>query len=177
MKKIFVALLALAVLVTPYAEAKTCVGTTCNYIDAATNSGFDNASHGAYWSYDSGVTFVTENICSGGSYVAALDNGEAIWRFPYIDAAYSSYKLSFKAYLPGDTNNFYDELKITVKNNSTQVTETMYLHGNSYNTSCSAVEFYLSNDYDYVNTTVVFESGGLSSHVWQIEDVGFWAYP
>jgi hypothetical protein len=118
---------------------------------------------------------VTENVCYG-SYVAALDNGEAIWRFPYVDATYSSFKLQFRAYLPGDTNNFYDELKVTVKNNATQVTETMYLHGNSYDTHCGYNSFYLSNDYSNANVTVTFQSGGLSSHVWQVEDVGFFAY-
>jgi hypothetical protein len=175
MKKIYLVLLALVVLATPYAEAKTCYGISCNYIDAATNSGFDNATHGQYWTYDSGVTFVTENSCYS-SYVAALDNGEAIWRFPYVDATYSSFKLSFRAYLPGDTNNFYDELKITVKDNSTNVTETMYLHGNSYDTQCGYINFYLSNNYSNHNVTVTFQSGGLSSHVWQIDDVGFFAY-
>lgn len=175
MKKIYLVMLALVVLVTPYAEAKTCYGISCNYIDAATNSGFENATHGQYWTYDSGVTFVTENSCYS-SYVAALDNGEAIWRFPYVDATYSSFKLSFRAYLPGDTNNFYDELKITVKDNSTNVTETMYLHGNSYDTQCGYINFYLSNNYSNHNVTVTFQSGGLSSHVWQIDDVGFFAY-
>ncbi len=173
MKKIFVVLFALAVLITPYAEAKTCYGISCNYIDAATNSGF--ASDGAYWSYDAGVTFPTETSCYS-SKVAALDNGEAIWRFPYVDATYSSFKLSFRAYLPGDTGNFYDELKVTVKNRDTGVSETMYLHGNSYDTHCGYNNFYLSNNYSNANVLVTFESGGLSSHVWQIEDVGFFAY-
>jgi hypothetical protein len=173
MKKIYVVLVALVVLVTPYAEAKTCAGNSCNYIDAATNSGF--SSGGSNWSYDAGVSFATGSACSTGN-VAQLQNYEAIWRFPYVDASYSSFKLSFKAYLPGDTNNFYDELKVTVKNNSTQVTETMYLHGNSWDTSCSAYEWYLNNDYSNVNVTVTFEAGGLSSHTWEIDDVGFWAY-
>lgn len=178
MKKLFVVLFALAVLITPYAEAKTCVGGTCNYIDAATNSGFDASNHGQYWAYDPGVTFVSPSACANNtSYVAQLDNTEAIWRFPYIDASYSSYKISFKAYLPGDTNNFYDELKITVRNNTTMVTETMYLHGSSFDNCDPTIEWYLSNDYDLDNTVVVFESGSFSSHAWQIDDVGFWAYP
>jgi hypothetical protein len=176
MKKLFVVLLALTALITPYAEAKTCYGISCNYID--TNSGFDaTPNHGQSWSYDAGVTFAATSVCSNNnSYVALLDNTEAIWRFPFIDDSYSSYKLSFKAYLPGDTNNFYDELKVSVKNNTTQVTETMYLHGNSFDNCGNTIEWYLSNDYDLTNTTVVFESGTFSSHVWQIEDVGFWAY-
>lgn len=174
MKKVYLVLFALvAVLVTPYAEAKTCYGISCNYIDAATNSGF--GSDGAYWSYDSGVSFPIDSSCYS-SKVAQLDNGEAIWRFPYVDASYSSFKLSFRAYLPGDTNNFYDELKVTVTNRDTNVSETMYLHGNSYDTHCGSNQWYLSNDYSNADVLVVFESGGLSSHSWQIEDVGFWAY-
>jgi hypothetical protein len=176
MRKVSAVLFALAVLITPYADAKTCAGISCNYIDAATNSGFENTpNHGQSWNYDAGVTFVTENSCYN-TYVAALDNGEAIWRFPYVDDTYSSFKVQFRAFLPGDTNNFYDELKVTVKNNATQVTETMYLHGNSYDTQCGFVNFYLSNDYSNANVTVTFESGSLSSHVWQIDDVGFFAY-
>jgi hypothetical protein len=173
MKKVYLVLFALAVLVTPYAEAKTCYGISCNYIDAATNSGF--ASNGAYWTYDPGVTFPTETSCYS-SKVAELDNGEAIWRFPLIDAAYSSYKLSFRAYLPGDTNNFYDELTVTVTNRDTGVSESMVLHGSSYDTHCASNQFYLANDYDYADVTVTFESGGFSNHKWQIDDVGFWAY-
>lgn len=175
MKKIFTVLFALAVLVTPYAEAKTCYGISCNYIDAATNSGFENSNPGAYWNYDSGVTFPTESSCYN-SHVAQLDNGEAIWRFPLVDAAYSSYKLQFRAYLPGDTNNFYDELKVTVTNRDTGISETMTLHGSSYDTHCGYNTFYLSNDYDYADVTVTFESGTFSNHVWQIDDVGFFAY-
>jgi hypothetical protein len=174
MKKIFVVLVALTLLVTPYAQAKTCSGGVCNYID--TNPSFETSpSHGTSWSYDPGVTFVQEYACTSGSWVASLDNGEAIWRFPYIDAAYSNFKLTFKAYLPGSTNNFYDELKVTVKNNSTQVTETYYVHGNSA-PGCTLVNFVLANDYDYTNTTVVFESGGFSTHAWQIDDVSFLAW-
>lgn len=177
MKKIHLLLLALAVLAVPFAaQAKTCAGTSCNYIDAATNSGFEfTPNHGQYWTYGSGISFVPQSACSAG-YVAQIGTGSAIWRFPYVDASYSSYKLQFKAFLPGDTNNYYDELKVTVKNNATQVTETMYLHGSSFDSSCSYIDFYLSNDYDLANVTVTFESGGLSSHYWQIDDVGFFAY-
>jgi hypothetical protein len=176
MKKIFVVLLALAAVIAPYAQAKTCTGTYCNYID--TNPGFeDTPSHGYRWSYVAGVTFAPTSVCpSNSSYVAQLENTEEIWRFPFIDAAYSSYKLTFDVYLPGDTNNFYDELTISVKNNTTQITETMTLHGSSFDNCQGTVEFPLNNDYDYDNTTVVFSSGTFSNHVWQIDNVSFLAY-
>jgi len=174
MKKIYVVLVALTVLVTPYAEAKTCYASNCNFID--TNWGFENSTPGQYWGYDSGVTFPTETTCYLNNHVANLDNGEAIWRFPFIDGTFSTFKLTFKAFLPGDSGNFYDELKVTVRNRDTGASETMYLHGNSYDSNCNYNEFYLSNNYSNANISVTFESGGFSLHPWQIDDVGFFAY-
>lgn len=173
MKKIYLALLAVVVLVTPFAQAMTCYGSVyCNFID--TNSGFE--SGGLYWNYDAGVTFPLETTCYLNNHVANLDNGEAIWRFPFVNGTFTSFKLSFKAFLPGDTNNFYDELKVTVRNRDTGASETMYLHGNSYDSNCNFNTFYLSNNYSNANVLVTFESGGFSLHPWQIDDVGFFAY-
>ena len=174
MKKIYVLLVAVAVLVTSQAQALTCYASYCEILD--TNPGFENSTHGQYWTYDAGVTFPTVNTCFNGNYVANLDNTEAIWRFPFANGTYSSFVLSFKAYLPGDTGNFYDELKITVKNRDTGVSETMYLHGNSYDTSCSPNVWYLSNNYSNANVLITFESGGFSLHPWQIDDVSFRGY-
>jgi hypothetical protein len=177
MKKIYSVLLAVTVLVfTPYAQAMTCYGGVyCIFTD--TNPGFENATPGQYWSYDTGVTFPTESTCYLNNHVANLDNGEDIWRFPFVNGTFTSFKLQFKAFLPGDTNNFYDELKVTVRNRDTGVEEVMYLHGNSYDGSnCSFNNFYLSNDYSNANTMVLFEAGGLSSHAWQIDDVSFIGY-
>jgi hypothetical protein len=173
MKKIYAVLVALAVLVTPYAQAMTCYPSYCEFID--TNPGFENATHGQYWNYDPGVTFPNPNTCSTG-YVAELDNTEAIWRFPFVNGTFSSFTLSFNVYLPGDTNNFYDELKVTVRNRDTGVEEVTYLHGNSIDTSCTLYTISLSNNYSNRNTMVLFESGSFSSHAWQIDNVSFKGY-
>ena len=175
MKKISVVLLALVALVAPYAEAKTCYGTSCNYID--TNAGFQNPNPGDNWSKDPGVTFPSATWCLNTSVVASLDNTEAIWRFPFVDDSYSDFKLRFRAYLVDDTDNFYDELKITVKNRDTGISETMTLHGSSFdNCEQDFINFELDNDYSYSDVTVTFESGTFSSHAWQIDDVSFFAY-
>ncbi|HEX7807107.1 MAG TPA: hypothetical protein VF608_00195, partial [Thermoanaerobaculia bacterium] len=128
MKKLYSLLLAVTLLVTPYVEAKTCYPSYCEFID--TNPGFENATPGQYWN-NIGVTFPVEAGCSG-SHVAEFDNGDELWRFPFADGTYTSFTLSFRASLLNDTDNFYDELKITVKNRDTGVSEVSYLHGNSY---------------------------------------------
>lgn len=174
MKRILVVLFALTVLVTPYAEAKTCYSNWCNYID--TNSGFESSPASQYWS-QIGVTFPIETTCYINNHVAELENTEAIWRFPFINGTHTSFTLQFKAFLPGDNNNFYDELKVTVRNRDTGVSETMYLHGSNYNGSnCNYNVFYLSNNYSNANVLVEFESGSFSLLKWQIDDVGLFGY-
>jgi hypothetical protein len=175
MKKLSLVLMILAVLVTPYAEAKTCSSNWCNFIDS--NSGFENSTPGQYWNFDSGVTFPTETTCYLNNHVAQLDNTEAIWRFPFVDGTFSTFTLSFKAFLPGDNDNFYDELVVTVRNRDTNVSETTTLHGSSYNGSnCNYYSFNLNNNYSNANVLVTFQSGSLSTHTWQIDDVGLFGY-
>ena len=173
MKTICTVLLALSVLLTPLAQAKTCSGTWCNYID--TNDGFE--SGGANWSYW-GVSFPLETTCYSNNHAAEMQNTEWIQR-PYwnVDNTYSSFNLQFRAFLPGDSDNYYDELKITVTNLTTNVSEIFYLHGSSYNgAQCGKNVIPLANNYSNADVTVKFQSGTFSSHNWQIDDVGFFAF-
>jgi hypothetical protein len=173
MKKLYCVLLAVTLLVTPYVEAKTCYASYCEFVD--NNPGFENATHGQYWS-NVGVTFPVESVCGGTSYVAELENTDSIWRFPFADGTYTSFTLSFRATLLNDTDNFYDELKVTVRNRDTGVSEVSYLHGNSYTSHCGLNTIYLSNNYSNANVLVLFESGIFSLHKWQIDDVSFKGY-
>lgn len=170
MRKIYSVFVAVLLLVVPYAEAKTCSGISCNYIDAATNSGFSSGL--SYWT-TGGATVVTGSCFS--SNMAQLDNTDYVQRSFNVDDSYTSYKVVFRAYLPGDNDNFYDELKVRVTNDDTGAYEEYVLHGSSYTNNCNYNTFYLSNDYDGANVTVKISSGNFSLLDWQIDDVGFFA--
>jgi hypothetical protein len=171
MRKIYSVFVAVLLLLTPYAQAKTCAGNSCNYIDNSTNSDFSSGLTG--WT-TGGASIATEACYS--SNAAELQNTEYLSQSLYVDGTYSSFKLTFRAFLPGDTDNFYDELKVRVTNTDTGVYEEQVLHGSSYTSHCGSNSFYLANNYSNAHVTVKFSSGSLSSHVWQIDDVGFWAY-
>jgi hypothetical protein len=170
MKKLFSVFVAMVLFVVPYAQAKTCFGVSCNYIDGATNSGFEQGL--SYWT-TGGATVATGSCYS--SNMAVFDNGDYVSRSFYVDNTYTSYKVIFRAYLPGDNDNFYDELKVRVTNNDTGAYEEYTLHGSSYTNSCNYITFNLSNDYDYANVTVKITSGNFSLLDWQVDDVGFFA--
>jgi hypothetical protein len=176
MKKIYVVLLALTLLVTPYAQAKTCFGISCNYIDAATNSGFEQSPPDNYWGQSGGVSFPSATCNGYSSTVAQMDNTEWVSRTFYVDNTYSSFKVQLRAYLPGDNNNFYDELRIRVTNDDTGYSELHTLNGSSYTSHCGYNNFNLSGNYSNSWVTVRISSGNFSLLDWQIDDVGFFAY-
>jgi hypothetical protein len=171
MKKIFSVLVAVVLFVVPYAEAKTCFGISCNYIDAATNNHFGSGFN--YWT-NNGATIANPGVCYS-SPMAAFSAGANISRGFYVDNAYTSYKVTFRAWLVNDNDNFYDELKVRVTNNDTGAYEQYTLHGSSYTNSCNSITFNLSNDYDYANVTVKISSGNFSIREWQVDDVSFFA--
>lgn len=172
MKTIFSVLVAALLLVAPFAEAKTCFGISCNYIDAATNNHFGSGF--AYWTTGGSPAIANPGNCYG-SAMAELDNTEYVERSFYVDNAYTSYKVQFRAWLVNDNDNFYDELKVRVTNNDTGAYEQYTLHGSSYVNQCGNITFNLSNDYDYANVTVRVSSGNFSIRKWQIDDVSFFA--
>jgi len=172
MKKVSLVLLALTVFVTPYAQAKTCFGISCNYID--TNSGFQSSPPYTNWTV-SGVSFVTETSCYG-TIVAEIGATDSVSRSFYVDDTYSGFSLQFRLFLPIDTNSAYDQLVVTVTNNDTSVSEAFYYNGNTYTTQCGKRVLDLANDYSNSDVTVTFYGSGLTAHPWQIDDVGFYAY-
>ena len=172
MRKIFSVLVAVLLLVAPYAQAKTCTGISCNFID--TNAGFDSGL--TDWT-TGGVT-----VNTGSCYSSAMAHfvpgppGRWLQRDQFeVDTAYASYKLVFRAWLVNDNNNFYDELKVRVTNDDTGAYEEWVLHGSTYTNHCDFNTFYLSNDYDNARVTVKFYIGNFTIRTWQIDDVGFFA--
>jgi hypothetical protein len=172
MKKIFLILLTLTLLVTPHAQAKTCFGISCNYID--TNYGFQSSPAYTDWNV-SGVSFVTETSCYS-TIVAEIGATDSVSRSFYVDNTYSAFTLQFRLFLPTDPNSAYDQLVVTVTNNDTSVSESFYYNGNTYNTQCGQRVLNLANDYSNSDVTVTFYGSGLTAHPWQIDDVGFFAY-
>lgn len=172
MKKVALVLVALIPFVTPYAQAKTCFGISCNYID--TNSAFEVSPPDTDWTVD-GASFVTETSCYNTT-VAQIGPSDSISISFYVDSTYSDFSLQFRLFLPIDPNSAYDQLVVTVRNNDTNVSEAFYYNGNTYNTQCGKLALDLSNDYSNSEVTVTFYGSGLTAHPWQIDNVGFFAY-
>jgi hypothetical protein len=172
MRKIFIVFVAVLLLVTPYAQAKTCAGFTCNYID--TNSGFESGL--TSWT-TGGVTVATGN-CYSSNMANFIPGPPGRWlqrdQFQ-VDDTFTSYKLVYRAWLVNDANNFYDELKVRVTNDDTGVYEEQVLHGSNYTNACGSNEFNLVNDYDGARVTVKFIMGNFTIRTWQVDDVGFFA--
>jgi hypothetical protein len=172
-KKIYSVVAVVMVLVTPIAQAKTCLSTQCNYI---TNGSFPSGSTTG-WTLGggNGVSVLTDTSCYG-SKVIELQNTEYAQQSFYVDDTYNNgFRLVFRTYHTNDTDNWYDQLKVTVTNTDTNQSETMYLHGNSYSTHCNLHVFSLSNNYSNANVTVKFEVAYLATGEYQIDDVAFWA--
>lgn len=175
-KKIYAALVVVVLAVTPVAQAKSCILNGCQYVTNATfaNSGTDWTTGGG-----NGVTFPNASQCgTTTNKVAHLDNTEYIEQTFYVDDAYTEYHLNFDLYHLNDSNNWYDQLKVTVTNEDTSATETFYIRGSSFTTNCSSLQqnFILANDYDYADVTVRFEVSYLSLGQFEIDNVGFWAF-
>ena len=173
MKKVLLVLLVLTVLVTPYAQAKTCFGGfSCNYID--TNSGFQSSPPSTNWTV-SGVSFVTETSCYNTT-AAEFSATDSLSRSFYVDDTYTGgFVLQFRLFLPTDPNSAYDQLVVTVTNDDTSVSEVFYYNGNTYNTQCGSRVITLNNNYSYSDVTVTFYASGLTANPWQVDDVGFFA--
>lgn len=165
--KKFIAIIALAVLILPTSAH----ATTTNLI---TNGNFSSGS--ANWTTGGSVTFPNVAICGGSSSPRVqLDPGESIEQ-TFDVGVFSLYELIATYHLINDTDNYYDQLAISVKNNDTGVMEVFYLRGSLW-TNCpwNAQYHTMSNDYDNANVTVRFYVSSLSTSGWYIDNVGFWA--
>ncbi len=175
MKKFYVIFLALSVVMTPVVQAKSCILNGCQYI---TNATFSSGGTGWTSGGGNGVSFPTVNSCGATNTSAQLDNTEYIQQSFYVDDTYVEFHLNFDLYLLNDSDEWYDQLKVTVTDNTTNATETFYFHGSSFDDDCTSpqVSFQLSNNYSLHNVTVKFENSYLALGSWQIDNVGFWGF-
>jgi hypothetical protein len=67
-------------------------------------------------------------------------------------------------------------LKVIVKNHDTNLTETFYIRGDTYNTTCTRKLLKLSRNYLNSHVSVRFEVGWLALGRYQIDGVTFWSY-
>lgn len=177
MKKFYAAFLVFVfVVVTPVAQAKSCILNGCQYVSNATFS-----SDGLYWTTGggNGVTFPYASQCgTTTNKVAHLDNTEYIEQSFYVDDTYVEFSLNFNLWHLNDTNNFYDQLRITVTNDDTNVSEVFYIRGSSFTTNCSSLQqnYNLANDYSNANVTVKFDVSYSSLGQYEIDNVGFWGF-
>ena len=176
MKKLYAVLIVVVLVVTPVAQAKSCILNGCQYVTNATfsSSGLDWTTGGG-----NGVTFPNASQCgTTTNKVAHLDNTEYIEQSFYVDDTYTEFHINFDLYHLNDSNNWYDQLKITVRNDDTSASEVFYIRGSSFTTNCSSLQqnFILANDYSNANVTVKFEVAYLALGQFEIDNVGFWAF-
>lgn len=174
MKKLQFAVVALAILAFPFsAQAKTCFWGSCNYVE---DGAFVNS--GTYWT-EASTTYPTVTGCTslGSTIVAQVGNSGYVEQTFEVDSSYTSYNVDFRAFLLNDTDNWYDQLKVTVTNLDTNQSEVFYLRGSSYTTSCNLNSFTLSNDYDNATVKVRFDVSYSTLGTWQVDDVAFWGNP
>lgn len=173
-------LLAAALITTTTANAAPiCFGGSCNWM---INGNFSNITG---WTY-SGTTFPSPNDpCLFGAPPNKLaELGTNHWlQSPtlFIDSSYyvavDHFEVAFNLYLLNDTNNWWDQLTIQVKNTTTGQVETFYISGDQYTTSCTKVKLTLANDYSDSNVEVKFKNSYLALGQWQIDNVAFWSKP
>jgi hypothetical protein len=172
-KKTYSIILAFAILFLPFnAEAAICSpdGLHCNWI---TNSTF--ASSGTGWTAIGTPTYPLEASCFS-SRVAELEGGDGIEQTFSVTGTWTSFTVELLPILLNDTNNFYDELKIQVTNTGTGVTETKYIRGNSFSTTCNTSVLNLSNNYSNATVRVRVTVGGFATGVYQIDNLSFWSH-
>ncbi|MGN6185319.1 MAG: hypothetical protein ACTHQM_16900 [Thermoanaerobaculia bacterium] len=175
MKHLAIAVIVFSLLTAPFAQAKTCFGISCNYIDAASNSNFQASPWDTNWSA-SGASSVIEGCF--GTVAAEIGPGDTLTRGPFtVDNTYTNgFALQFRLQLPNDTDSAFDQLAVTVTDNTTSTSEVFYYNGNTFTSNCNIRVIPLVNDYSNHSVTVSFTGGGLTSHPWHLDDVGFFAY-
>lgn len=151
-------------------NAQSCIWLSCNYVS---NGTFTNG--GTYWNA-SYASFGNVTTDCGTSNIAYMEDSGSISQSFYVNGVGNSFDLDLKVYLENDTDNWWDQLTIDIHNDDTNQSETFYLHGSSYDTSCSTLSYPLTNDYSYTNVTVTISSSYLTTGTWQVDNVAFWAH-
>lgn len=162
---------SLLILALPFsAQAKECWGfqPVCNYITDG-----DFANGGASWTESAGTSYPSVYRCNYTTNVAEMQGTEYIEQTVSVDQSHSEFGISFEAYLQNDTNDWYDELKVTVTNLTTNQSEIFYLRGSSYNSTCTAQTYALSNDYSNTNVKIRFQVGTYALGTWEVDHVTF----
>lgn len=161
----------LAVFVLPFSAYANCMFDGCIL---NLNANFSTGP-GSYWTPGGSVTFPQQALCGSGStnHRALLDPGESISQ-TFEAGVWDQYDLLFNAWLVNDTENFYDQLTITVRNESTQVSEVFYFRGTTWTNCSSSFSQTLQNDYDNVDITLTFEVSSLASSGWYIDNAALW---
>ncbi len=159
----------LAVFVMPYSAYACIFGGCILTLD------YNFSEGGEYWDEGGDVSYPQQSLCGSGSSNtrALLEPGESISQ-TFETGEFNQYDLLFNAWLVSDTNNFYDQLTITVRNESTNATEVFYARGTTWTNCSSSFSQTLQNDYDNVNVTVTFEVSGTSMSGWYIDNAAFW---
>ena len=148
------------------------------FCDWMINGDFDPTTG---WTKNAATTYpVINDPCLSGAplnKVAQMANG-AWLQSPtmYINSSATHFEVEFNLYLLDDADDWYDELKVIVKNQDTNATETFYIRGDTYDTTCTRKLLTLSNNYRNHNVSVRFEVGWLTLGKFQIDTVSFWSY-
>lgn len=152
--------------ISSQAMAQSCIMASCYW---ETDGVFANG--GYYWDESAGTTYPTSTQCWT-SRVAQLGPGDYVQQSFWVPGG-ETVDVTFRAYLLNDTNNFYDDLTVTVTNHNTNQTELFRLRGSTYDTICDSLRFVLQNNYDDAYVTLKFRAGSLMSGTWQIDNVQF----
>ena len=166
--RIWFLIILIAVPITGHSkECYDMVVPWCQYVQ---NGNFEQG--GQYWT-SSGVSFPNVYRCNYWTYVAQLQGTEYIEQTFYVDDTFSSFSVGYEAFLLGDTDNYYDELKITVTNLSTNQTELRRLRGSTFNSTCALQSWQLSRNYSNVWVKVRFEAGQYTLGTWELDNIQF----
>ena len=175
-RMIYRRLVALVVmLAVPLAvQAKECYDVFVPYCNFTTNGQFN--STGSDWGPSPhNASFPYVYRCNSWTYVAEIQGTEYIEQTFYVDDSFSSFNLAFEAYLQNDTNNWYDALKVTVTNTSTNQSEFRTWRGSSYSSTCSVNSWDLSGNYSNSWVKVKFEAMQYTLGTWEVDNVRFTA--
>lgn|GEM_PF-1710442 len=179
---------AASLLGTPAAQAApSCIGVYCDWI---LNGGFEQGTDRSAdkWSDSPDMTFpaVRDSCLSGApiTKVAEFTRGETgpSWvsqlRYPTYG---THYQVAFHIVdLIGDTNSWWDVLRVTVTDYNTNTVEQFTIQGSQFDVSNCATHrwtFNLSNNYYLHNVEVKFEIGAFTTAKFQIDNVSLWSWP
>lgn len=158
----------LAVFILPLSAQAGCVINSCNLITDG-----DFSSGGLYWDESGNVTYGNITTCSGTSARVRIDPGQSISQ-TFTSGGNFDYELLFDGWLVNDTDNYYDQLTITVRNNDSGVSEVFYRRGSAWTNCTDTFSENLANDYDGASVTVTLAVSSLSTSGWYIDNVALW---